>query len=67
MSKKALVVDADYFFVEFVSELLEKRGYTVTVASRTREKAERIVHGFTNGAARQLSANRRDSIRRVVQ
>jgi PAS domain S-box-containing protein len=32
MSKKALVVDADYFFVEFVGELLEKRGYTVTKA-----------------------------------
>jgi CheY-like chemotaxis protein len=32
MSKKALVVDADYFFVEFVGELLEKRGYAVTKA-----------------------------------
>jgi PAS domain S-box-containing protein len=32
MSKNALVVDADYFFVEFVSELLQKRGYTVTKA-----------------------------------
>ena len=32
MSKKALVVDADYFFVEFVGELLEKRGYVVTKA-----------------------------------
>ncbi len=32
MSKQALVVDADYFFVEFVSELLAKRGYAVTKA-----------------------------------
>jgi PAS domain S-box-containing protein len=32
MLKKALVVDADYFFVEFVGELLEKRGYAVTKA-----------------------------------
>ncbi len=32
MSKKALVVDADYFFVEFLSELLSKRGYAVTKA-----------------------------------
>ena len=32
MSKQAMVVDADYFFVEFVSELLEKRGYGVTKA-----------------------------------
>jgi PAS domain S-box-containing protein len=32
MEKKALVVDSDYFFVEFVSELLTKRGYDVTKA-----------------------------------
>ena len=32
MAKQALVVDSDYFFVEFVSELLEKRGYAVTKA-----------------------------------
>ena len=32
MSKQAMVVDADYFFVEFVGELLEKRGYAVTKA-----------------------------------
>ena len=32
MSKDALVVDADYFFVEFVSELLAKRGYAITKA-----------------------------------
>lgn len=32
MTKQALVVDSDYFFVEFVSELLEKRGYAVTKA-----------------------------------
>ena len=29
MQKKALVVDNDYFFVEFLSDLLEKRGYQV--------------------------------------
>ena len=32
MSKQALVADSDYFFVEFVGELLEKRGYAVTKA-----------------------------------
>jgi PAS domain S-box-containing protein len=32
MSKTALLVDADYFFVEFLSELLTKRGYAVTKA-----------------------------------
>jgi CheY-like chemotaxis protein len=29
MPKKALVVDSDFFFVEFLSGLLEKRGYSV--------------------------------------
>jgi PAS domain S-box-containing protein len=32
MRKKALVVDNDFFFVEFLSELLEKRGYQVSKA-----------------------------------
>jgi CheY-like chemotaxis protein len=32
MSKKALVVDSDFFFVEFLSGLLEKRGYQVCKA-----------------------------------
>lgn len=32
MTKTALVVDNDFFFVEFLSELLEKRGYTVLKA-----------------------------------
>jgi len=29
MEKKVLVVDSDYFFVEFLSELLTNRGYEV--------------------------------------
>ena len=32
MQKKALVVDNDFFFVEFLSELLTKRGYRVLKA-----------------------------------
>jgi DNA-binding response OmpR family regulator len=32
MPRKALVVDSDYFFVEFLSTLLEKRGYRVCKA-----------------------------------
>jgi CheY-like chemotaxis protein len=32
MPRKALVVDSDYFFVEFLSSLLEKRGYQVCKA-----------------------------------
>ena len=32
MQKKALIVDSDFFFVEFLSELLVKRGYQVIKA-----------------------------------
>jgi PAS domain S-box-containing protein len=32
MQKTALIVDSDFFFVEFLSELLEKRGYQVIKA-----------------------------------
>jgi len=37
MSKRALVVDNDFFFVEFLGELLEKRGYQVTKAYNGKE------------------------------
>ena len=37
MQKKALVVDNDYFFVEFLSELLVKRGYQVLKAYNGKE------------------------------
>jgi PAS domain S-box-containing protein len=37
MQKKALVVDNDFFFVEFLSELLSKRGYRVLKAYNGKE------------------------------
>ena len=37
MSQKALVVDNDFFFVEFITELLEQRDYEVTKASDGKE------------------------------
>jgi PAS domain S-box-containing protein len=37
MGKKALVVDNDYFFVEFLSELLAKRGYQILKAYNGKE------------------------------
>jgi PAS domain S-box-containing protein len=42
MSKQALVVDSDYFFVEFVGELLEKRGYAVTKAYDGKEAISKL-------------------------
>jgi CheY-like chemotaxis protein len=43
--KKALVVDNDFFFVEFLSELLEKRGYTVFKAYDGKEGLEQLAQG----------------------
>ena len=45
MSKKALVVDNDFFFVEFLGELLEKRGYTVTKAYDGKEGISKFENG----------------------
>jgi PAS domain S-box-containing protein len=45
MSKKALVVDNDFFFVEFLSELLEDRGYEVAKAGDGKEAISRLEAG----------------------
>ena len=45
MQKKALVVDNDYFFVEFLSELLEKRGYQVAKAHNGKDGIEILSQG----------------------
>jgi PAS domain S-box-containing protein len=42
MSKKALIVDNNYFFVQFLSELLEKRGYRVIKAYDGKEGIARL-------------------------
>jgi CheY-like chemotaxis protein len=45
MSKKALVVDNDFFFVEFLTELLEKRGYEVLKAYDGKEGLSGLEEG----------------------
>ena len=40
--KKVLVVDSDYFFVEFLTELLTKRGYAVLKAYNGKEGIARL-------------------------
>jgi len=45
MSKKALVVDNDFFFVEFLTELLEKRGYEVIKAYDGKEGISKLEEG----------------------
>ena len=45
MPKKALVVDNDFFFVEFLSELLEKRGYQVIKATDGKDGISKLEEG----------------------
>jgi PAS domain S-box-containing protein len=45
MTQKALVVDNNYFFVKFLSELLEKRGYRVIKAYDGKEGIARLDDG----------------------
>lgn len=45
MPKGALVVDNDFFFVEFLAELLEKRGYKVTKAYDGKEGIGKFENG----------------------
>jgi PAS domain S-box-containing protein len=45
MSKKALVVDNDFFFVEFLTELLEKRGYEVIKAYDGKDAISKLEEG----------------------
>jgi CheY-like chemotaxis protein len=42
MSKKALVVDNDFFFVEFLSEILDERGYEVIKAYDGKEGISKL-------------------------
>jgi PAS domain S-box-containing protein len=45
MFKKALVVDNDFFFVEFLTDLLESRGYEVVKAYDGKEGISRLNEG----------------------
>ena len=45
MKKKALIVDNNYFFVEFLSELLEKRGYLVIKAYDGKDGISNLENG----------------------
>jgi len=45
MAKKALVVDNDFFFVEFLSELLENKGYEVVKAYDGKEGISKLDEG----------------------
>ena len=48
MAKKALVVDNDFFFVEFLTELLEKKDFEVTKAYDGKEGISKMEGGVFN-------------------
>jgi CheY-like chemotaxis protein len=45
MNKKALLVDSDFFFVEFLASLLKRRGYEVVKAYDGKEGITALEHG----------------------
>ena len=60
MQKKVLVVDSDYFFVEFLSELLLKRGYEVLKAYNGKDGIARLEDNkvdilFADGSSIRIS------------
>jgi saccharopine dehydrogenase (NADP+, L-glutamate forming) len=64
--KKILVLGAGLVSKPGVQYLL-KYGFNVTVASRTIEKAEKIVHGFENGMALHLLAEEKETLESLVR
>jgi saccharopine dehydrogenase (NADP+, L-glutamate forming) len=64
--KKILVLGAGLVSKPGVTFLL-KHGYEVTVASRTIEKAEKIVQGFDNGKALHVLAEDTEAIEALIQ
>lgn len=64
--KKILVLGAGLVCKPGVTFLL-KHGYEVTVASRTIEKAEKIVQGFDNGKALHVLAEDNEALEKLIQ
>lgn len=66
MSKKALVVDNDFFFVEFLTELLERRGYEVVKAYDGKEGVARLEEGLVDALFADLIMPKIDG-RQLIQ
>ena len=64
--KKILILGAGLVSRPGVVFLLEN-GFDVTVASRTVEKAQNIVHGFENGTAKPLLVEETDALEVLVK
>ena len=64
--KKILVLGAGLVSKPGIEYLL-KHGFSVTVASRTVERAEKIVHGFENGIALHLLVEEKEKLESLVR
>ena len=64
---KVLVLGAGMVSKPLVRYLLEKAGFSVTVASRTLSKAERLINGHPNGEAHTLDVHDDSSLEDFVK
>ena len=64
--KKALVLGAGLVAGPLVRYLLEQDGFAVTVASRTLEKAQRLIGGAKNGTAVKLDVHDEAALDRLI-
>lgn len=66
MSKKVLVLGAGHVAAPLVRYLLERAGYSVTVATRTVSKAERIIGGHPEGKALKFTIDETEKLKELV-
>ena len=64
---KILVLGAGLVSKPGVTYLLEQPNLTITVASRTVSKAEKLVEGFTNGIAQALNVDDQTRLEALIQ
>ena len=65
MAKKALVVDNDFFFVEFLTELLENKGYEVIKAYDGKEGISKLEEAGFNILFADLIMPKIDGLRLI--
>ena len=63
--KKVLILGAGLVVKPMVEFLLD-RGYAVTIATTTKEKADRMIKGHPSGSALRLSADDTDALSKLV-
>jgi saccharopine dehydrogenase-like NADP-dependent oxidoreductase len=64
--KKVLVLGAGLVSGPLIHYLLDQEGFEVKVATRTREKGEKLVGGRANGVAEQVDVNDEKALERLI-